>query len=162
MRDRQVKLTECVKASIDEFNTNEQYLVRHDLGERCICAKFAVYLERQIRRSGFGDYAVDVEYNRGGMDREYDPKRLGNRNIVVDLIVHKRGFSRNTEFNNLICIEMKKGYKRLDFSADKARLRALIDKKNGFGYLAGFMIEVFACRREDAYGLRIGEKFYAD
>ena len=39
--------------------------------ERCICAKFASYLERAIAESEFREYAVDVEYNRGSRGNEY-------------------------------------------------------------------------------------------
>lgn len=87
---------------------------------------------------------------------------MNGRNIVVDLIVHKRGFDQQTGFNNLICIEMKKAYKRLNYSNDKERLRVLTGKYDSFRYLAGFMIEVFANKREDAYVLRIDEEFYMD
>ncbi|MBQ8506733.1 MAG: hypothetical protein IJ466_04815 [Clostridia bacterium] len=160
MNIQQEKMKAYVEAAIADFNANEQYLVRNDLSERCICAKFATYLEKQIKQSEFSDYVVDVEYNRGYMGKEHTIKRLYGRNIVVDLIVHKRGFDQRTGFNNLICIEMKKGYKRLEYSNDKERLRALTGKYNGFRYLAGFMIEVFANKRADAFGLRIDEEFY--
>ena len=160
MNMQQEKLKAYVEAVIAGFNTNEQYLIRNDLSERCICAKFATYLERQIQQSEFNDYVVDVEYNRGYMGREHAVKHMNGRNIVVDLIVHKRGFDQQTGFNNLICIEMKKGYKRLDYSNDKERLRVLTGKNNGFRYAAGFMIEVFANKRTAAYGLRIDEEFY--
>lgn len=160
MNIQQEKLKAYVEAAIADFNANEQYLVRNDLSERCICAKFATYLEKQIQQSDFRDYVVDVEYNRGYMGEEHAIKHMNGRNIVVDLIVHKRGFDRQAGFDNLICIEMKKGYKRADYSNDKERLRILTGRYDGFRYLAGFMIEVFANKRADAYGLRIDEEFY--
>ena len=106
--------------------------------------------------------AVDVEYNRGYMGKEHAVKYMNGRNIVVDLIVHKRGLDQQTGFNNLICIEMKKAYKRLDYSNYNERLRVLTGKYDGFRYLAGFMIEVFSGKRANAYGLRIYEEFYMD
>lgn len=108
MNIQREKLKAHVEAAIADFNANEQYLIRNDLSERCICAKYATYLEKQIQQSEFSSYVVDVEYNRGYMGREHAVKSMNGRNIVVDLIVHKRGFNEQTGFNNLICIEMKK------------------------------------------------------
>lgn len=50
----------------------------------------------------------------------------------------------------------------MNYSNDKERLRVLTGKYDSFRYLAGFMIEVFANKREDAYVLRIDEEFYMD
>lgn len=40
--DEQDKLLEIVQKSIDAFNDSEQYLIKNDLSERCICAKYAM------------------------------------------------------------------------------------------------------------------------
>lgn len=162
MNTQQEKLKAYVEAAIADFNANEQYLIRDDLSERCICAKFATYLEKQIQRSDFREYVVDVEYNRGYMGKEHAIKHMNGCSIVVNLIVHKRGYDQQAGFNNLICIEMKKGYKRADYSNDKERLRILTGRYDGFRYLTGFMIEVFSDKRADVYGLRIDEEFYMD
>ena len=91
---RQVKLLEIVKSAIDHFNQYETYLISRDLSERCICSKFASYLEKAIEGTEYDTYHVDVEYNRGYEGREDNPKMLDNKKIVVDLIVHKRGYDQ--------------------------------------------------------------------
>ena len=103
---------------------------------------------------------VDVEYNRGSKDNEHAAKMLNGRNIVVDLIVHKRGYDEQRGFDNLFCIEMKKAYKRCDLSSDKARLRILTDGCSGFGYKAGFMVTATADKRINEYKLVIESSFY--
>lgn len=161
MTETQEKIKSCIDAAIDNFNRNEQYLISRDLSERCICAKFAVYLERVIANSDFCGYAVDVEYNRGNCGNEYAAKCLNGQKIVVDLIVHKRGYDHEAGFDNLICIEMKKAYKRPDLSHDKERLRIMTNRQYGFGYQAGYMIVAAANKRLDEYQLRIEEAFYS-
>ena len=96
MNNEQTRLKQIVSNAIKAFNDNELYLLENDLSERCICAKFAFYLQDEITRSdSYQDYIVDVEYNRGAMGKDYAPKRLHDNNtpITVDLIVHKRGYS---------------------------------------------------------------------
>jgi hypothetical protein len=138
MTETQNRVTACLNSALQSFNQNEQYLISRDLSERCICAKFASYLERAIAESEFCEYVVDVEYNRGSRGNEHAAKVLNGHKIVVDLIVHKRGYDEQRGFNNLFCIEMKKAYKRCDLSSDKERLRILTDNFCGFGYKAGF------------------------
>ena len=135
-------------------------MISRDLSERCICAKFASYLERAIAESEFCEYVVDVEYNRGSRGNEHAAKVLNGHNIVVDLIVHKRGYDEQRGFNNLFCIEMKKAYKRCDLSSDKERLRILTDNFCGFGYKAGFMITATADKIHDEYKLVVESAFY--
>lgn len=156
----QTRITACLGAALESFNQNEQYLISRDLSERCICAKFASYLERTIAESEFHEYVVDVEYNRGNQGNEYAAKRLNGRNIVVDLIVHKRGYHEQSGFDNLFCIEMKKAYKRCDLSSDKERLKIMTDSLFGFGYQAGFMITATADRLHNEYKLVIESAFY--
>lgn len=158
--DEQKQIFDIVLKSIDNFNLNEQYLISRDVSERCICAKFAIYLEKSILDSQFSEYVVDVEYNRGNKGNEYAAKMLHGRKIVVDLIVHKRGYSEESGFNNLICIEMKKSYKQSDLTSDKERLKILTDINYGFCYQAGFMIVAYADKKLDDYGLRIESKYY--
>ena len=160
LNDEQKKIFDIVLRSIDVFNSNEQYLISRDVSERCICAKFANYLEKSILNSQFSDYVVDVEYNRGNKGNEYAAKMLHGKNIVVDLIVHKRGYSEESGFDNLICIEMKKAYKRVDLTSDKSRLKVLTDVNCGFCYQAGFMIVAYADKKSNDYGLCIESKYF--
>lgn len=160
MTETQIRITECLEAALQSFNLNEQYLISRDLSERCICAKFASYLERTIAESEFHEYVVDVEYNRGSQGNERAIKKLNGRNIVVDLIVHKRGYNEQSGFDNLFCIEMKKAYKRCDPSSDKERLKIMTDSLFGFGYKAGFMITATADKISNEYKLVIESAFY--
>lgn len=153
------ELLEIVNNAIEKFNSNEQYLISNDLSERCICAKFAMYLQSEINISNYSDYVVDVEYNRGHNRNEAMAKFLEGRIIVVDLIVHKRGFDATSGFNNLICIEMKKEYKRPDLTSDKDRLEKLTDTVHGFNYELGLMILAFADKQNNTYGLYIESKY---
>lgn len=108
----------------------------------------------------FGEYTVDVEYNRGNEAIESDPKTLKNKKIVVDLIVHKRGFDEENGFDNLICIEMKKDYKRLNLEPDKERLRNLVNYRYRFCYEAGFMIVIHSDKKQQKYELRIESSYF--
>lgn len=110
--EQQKQLHQIVLCAIEQFNANESDLVLRDLSERCICAKFAQYLYREVNATGLVGYKVDVEFNRGRAGDEYALKHLDDGKLMVaDLIVHKRGESANYMLDNLICIEMKKSKK---------------------------------------------------
>ena len=68
---RQIVIKSCLDIAIERFNNAEQYIIKNDLSERCICACFARYLADVIMNSCLYGYCVDVEYNRGydGQDR---------------------------------------------------------------------------------------------
>jgi len=172
MNEEQTRLKRIVDNAITIFNNNELYLLENDLSERCICAKFAIYLQNEISASyDYQDYVVDVEYNRGARGRDYEPKRLPNSNtqITVDLVVHKRGYSDQVHqhgvrqvigYSNLICIEMKKPRNsinvRKSIAKDRERLTIMTRNSQGFGYSIGFMIFI----NNDS--LSIEESFYGD
>jgi hypothetical protein len=156
MNTEQTRLKQIVENSISAFNVNEEYLLRNDLSERCICARFAFYLQNEILGvdNRYQQYVVDVEYNRGAKGKDYEPKRLHNddKPITVDLVVHQRGYREQAcqhgdriiiGYRNLICIEMKKILNRSGMRAiesDKNRLRIMTNSNEGFGYTVGFMI----------------------
>lgn len=142
MTSRQQLIIEIIRSAITSFNEKETYLIESDLSERCICAKFAFYLKKAIQDSEFRDFEVDVEYNRGydGVDRS--PKRIDDRPITVDLIVHKRGNREFGGFQNLICIEMKKSTDRRGTQKDEQRLQKMVDWEHGYLYEIGFMIVI--------------------
>ena len=140
MDDRAHHLEIIVLNAIQNFNENEKYLIENDLSERCICAKFAMYLSAALSSTDFKDYIVDVEYNRGCDGYERGVKRIDNRPITVDLIVHKRGFDCNYGFDNLICIEMKKSTNRRGCKSDEERLKQMTSINHGFCYVIGFML----------------------
>lgn len=126
--------------AINNFNREEGYLIKNDLSERCICARFAMHLTTALKDTEYSDYIVDVEYNRGADGIERNTKRLYDDPITVDLIVHKRGYDTTYGFNNLICVEMKKSTDRRGCGSDETRLKNMIDPNFGFCYKTGFMI----------------------
>ena len=159
---KQQKLLELVSSAMSRFNENENYLISRDLSERCICSKFASYLEKELLDTEFESFFVDVEYNRGNDGREDNPKMLDRKNIVVDLVVHMRGYNNLIGFNNLICIEMKKSYKKLNYQSDIERLKKLTDAIHGFHYVLGLMILIDADKKSGTFGLRMEHVFYGD
>lgn len=140
MENEHIILKNIVDEAIEKFNEKEEYLIRNDLSERCICAKFALYLTESLKDTEYSDYIVDVEYNRGAMGKESGIKKMDNNPITVDLIVHKRGYDNIYGFINLICIEMKKSTDRRGCVDDEARLRKMCSYEYNFLYSIGFMI----------------------
>lgn len=134
------KLKDIITNAINNFNCKEVYLIKNDLSERCICARFAMHLTTVLQDTEYSEYIVDVEYNRGADGTERSTKRLDDRCITVDLIVHKRGCDATYGFDNLICAEMKKSTDRRGCESDELRLKNMIDPKFGFCYKTGFMI----------------------
>jgi len=157
---KQQNILEVLKNAITNFNQSEQYLIKNDLSERCICAKFASYIEKALVDSPFSDYVVDVEYNRGYDSKDYASKKLDGKKIYADLIVHKRECDPNTGFDNLFCIEMKKEYVKPDLTSDLERLTIMTNQYRKFKYRAGFMIMVRADKKADIYELYIKESYY--
>ena len=74
-----------VQAALADFNLHERYLLEANLSERCICARFAMYLEKQLPAYQAEGYTVDVEYNRGMDGHDRSPKRLNDDLIIVDM-----------------------------------------------------------------------------
>ena len=159
MTEKQREIRRVLESAIESFNDNEEYLIENDLSERCICSKFAMYVQRALVGSAFSDYTVDMEYNRGSLGKGFAPKILCERNIVVDLVVHKRGYDAECGFDNLFCIEMKKKYKNVDLSSDKERLRKMTDNAYGFCYRSGFMILICADKVRREYNLKIEDEY---
>lgn len=131
-----------LNAAINRFNEQDKYLIEKDLSERCICSRLAFHIQQTLMSSQFDDYVVDVEYNRGSKGIEKSPKALRNKKIVVDLIVHKRGYFENCGFDNLFCVEMKKSNSRRGYDDDKKRLEKMTNYDYGYNYKCGYMIVV--------------------
>lgn len=158
--DDAIKRRQCVEAAIVKFNTEERYLLEHRLSERCICARFAIYLEAEVHERISKEYVADVEYNKGMKKKNTAAKMLHGKRIYPDLIVHKRGKNAVYGYDNMICIEMKKQEDRRGMESDKIRLRELTYTGNDgekFCYRSGFMIVAYKLPR----GLKI-ESEYAD
>lgn len=142
MDNQQEQLKSIVCKSLESFNASESYLIENDLSERCICARYALHLTEALEDSEYGDYFVDVEYNRGAYGKEYGIKKIDGHPITVDLIVHKRVYDTRTGFSNLICMEMKKSTDCRGCDDDIERLRKLCSSSRSFRYSIGFMLLV--------------------
>jgi len=124
--------------ALQKIVKSDLYLLEHDLSERCIASRLAMYLQ-----SLFSKYAVDVEYNRAGAF----PKKLGlpekcanyrNNNgealVVPDIIIHRRGL----EGPNILVLELKKTSNRDAYQCDRKRVRAF---RTQLRYAYGALIE---------------------
>lgn len=144
MNNQNLELKQVIDNAILKFNNKEKYLLENDLSERCICSRFAYYIQSELcSKEKYEDYVVDVEYNRGNVGNERSVKRLNDKNIIVDLIVHKRGYNNDFGFDNLICIEMKKSNDsrgQQGLKDDENRLKDMTSYRYGFIYKIGFMI----------------------
>lgn len=160
MTEKQNCIRNLLIRAINNFNEKEEYIMNNGLCERCICARFAMYLERALHRSIFKEYTTDMEFDRGMGGNDSGKKQLCNHDAYLDLIVHKRGFNHDVGYDNLFAVEMKK--QRLDFRDDKERLQILVDNKNGFCYRAGFAIVIAKDVASDRYELVIDQdgEFY--
>lgn len=121
MPECQQELMEIVDVAIKEFNSKEKYLIKNDLSERCICAKFAIHLSKALKNTRYQDYYV--EYNRGAYGKDIKAKIMEDKRIVVDLIVHRRDYDPEVGYDNLICMEMKKSTDRRGCVNDEERLK---------------------------------------
>ena len=161
MTKEQKAIRRILVRAINSFNSHEKYLIENNLCEQCICAKFAMHIEKMLRRSSsFKDYTTDVEYDRGMGGNDAGKKMLNGHFAYLDLVVHKRGYSHVMGYDNLFAIEMKK--KDRNFDSDKERLKILVNNDYGFCYKAGFAIIIIADKVSNRYELAIDEngEFY--
>lgn len=151
-----------VEGAIDEFNRQEQFLLIHDLSEQCICSKFASYLEKQLQNSRFREYVVDVEYNRGMRRDSYAAKEKPDtgKKIILDLVVHKREYDSRAGYDNLFCIEMKKGQSERKLAENKDRLKTMVNHHKGYCYRASYLIVIFSGRKRERNRLEIESTYY--
>lgn len=149
-RDDDLQRRECVESAIEKFNEEESYLLKHRLSERCICARFAIYLEAEVRKRISEEYVADVEYNKGMENNGSLKKMLHGKRIYPDLIVHKRGEDPVYGYDNMICIEMKKQEDPRGLESDHTRLKELTYMGYDgakFCYRSGFMLVAYKLPR---------------
>ena len=122
-----MNIDDIVKRAIEEFIEEQSELLKDDVNEQTISHQLAIKLAYL-----FPDYHIDCEYNRNGNDvkkliyavsSKSKPKK---RNIVPDIIVHKRHTN-----NNLLAIEIKKTTNPEDSIKDLNKLAAF---KEQLGY----------------------------
>lgn len=164
MRTTEEHEIQCIaEGAIEEFNRQEQFLLIHDLSEQCICSKFASYLEKQLQNSRFREYVVDVEYNRGMRGNSYAAKEKpdSGKKMILDLVVHKREYDISRGgYDNLFCIEMKKGNSERKLAENKDRLKKMVDPNKGYRYKASYLIVIFSGRKRERNRLEIESTYY--
>lgn len=144
-----------LEAALDRLVRQDAYLLTNNLGERCIAARLAMYIQAEFPEP---DVDVDVEYNR---DSDA-PKRLGLRNectmsrdkhgeslVAPDVIVHRRG----PEGPNILVLEIKKTANPVARDCDLARIHAF---RKQYEYQFAGLIEC-ETRRGRAPSARITE-----
>lgn len=115
------EIEQKVLTSIDSLLKYDSYLLEKNANELSITHKLACYLEKE-----FAEWDVDCEYNLK-FDAENLIKRLesieqcsGEKmtdRVIPDIIIHKRDSN-----NNLLVIEIKKGYGNLSCDIEKLKL----------------------------------------
>jgi hypothetical protein len=113
-----VHVARIVDLCLERLLTNDRYLLIHNVSERAITHRLAVYLEQT-----FLGWHVDCEYNRNvdAVKRIHRiiGRKLPEDDVYPDIIVHRRG---NHE-SNLLAIEVKKA-NNLNTDWDIAKLLA--------------------------------------
>jgi hypothetical protein len=132
----QTELSKVVTA-LQEFYAHEAFLFEHNLGERPLTHRLAVYLEKQ-----FSGWEVDCDYNRLGERRLRLPHgsivstddELG-KSVYPDIVVHQREIP-----NNLLAVEVRKSANHQPLEHDRHKLRALTDPHLWFAYWIGVFV----------------------
>jgi hypothetical protein len=134
----EAEIREKLHVATQKLVAADAHLLEHDLSERCIASRLAMYLQQE-----FPELSVDVEYNRIGAH----PKTMelpeecanyrsndGEPRVVPDVIVHKRG----AEGPNLLVLELKKTTNRDSRQCDHMRIRAF---RNQLKYSYAALVE---------------------
>ena len=129
----QAELDKIVTA-LTEFYGSETWLFEHDLGERTLTHRLAVYLEKH-----FPDWKVDCNYDRLGERTLRLPRgsivstddHLA-KSIYPDIVVHQREIPKN-----LLAIEVRKASNHQAPEHDQHKLRAMTDPHLWFAYGIG-------------------------
>jgi hypothetical protein len=132
----QAELDKLVEA-LGEFYARESYLLAHDVGERALTHRLAVYLERQ-----FDGWEVDCDYNRLGERRLRLPRGsivstdddIG-KSVYPDIVVHQRAIPEN-----LLAVEVRKAANHQPPEHDQHKLCALTDPHLWFAYRVGVFL----------------------
>jgi hypothetical protein len=129
----QTELDKVVSA-LGEFYARETFLFEHDLGERALTHRLAVYLETQ-----FTGWEVDCDYDRLGLRTLQLPHGTivstddhFGKSIYPDIVVHQRDIP-----NNLLAVEVRKVNNHQPPEHDQQKLRAMTDPHLWFAYGIG-------------------------
>lgn len=144
--------------AVCRFNRLDTYLLEVKVDEVCMCGRLAFYVQNWLWEHRMSQYDADIEYNRGYAGLDGGIKRMDEKNVRLDMIVHKRGYDAHERgFENIICIEMKKASNREGCEKDEARLQKLTDQNSDYKYCVGYML--MADDESDEKKLRIRSVF---
>lgn len=112
----------AVLVALEELVTKDVYLLVHDVNERSISHRFAMYLQDELP-----NFDVDCEYNRTGVDPKRidylyvgtDARDTDGKTVFPDVIAHIRGCNNR----NHLVIEFKKSTCAVDCEFDFKKLR---------------------------------------
>ena len=132
------KIKQIIFKSLEKLILKDNLIIVKKIKEECINHRFAIYLEDKLEEFLSEQnirelISVDLEYNKN----YNNPKKLlidGNENskaIRPDIIVHQR----DTNDNNLIVIEAKKGYPNKN---DIFKIKGLLNSP--YNYNLGFLV----------------------
>ncbi len=130
-----------VEVSISEFIKIDGQLLIDDVNEQTLTHRLA-----SIIQTYFEDWNVDCEYNRDqGTIKSlryaiYPDGEINERNVVPDIIIHKRGTSEN-----LLVIEVKKSTNNEPDERDLAKLYAF---KEQLDYTEALFIRFISGEKE--------------
>lgn len=127
------------ESAFGELIEKDRFLLENGVSERCIVARIAMYVERQLKGDpATGQLHVDVEYNR----HKYEPKRNEDDKIYVpDLVIHQRG----NDSKNICCCEIKKHADGGD-KTDESKIKKQMSELN---YQFGVVITTLTDLRVD-------------
>lgn len=135
-------LEKGIHQALDKLYSYDSLLIHRNIndytGERSVVFRFGIYFDEYCREH-FSDYNVDEEYNRN-LD---NVKRLNNKTVIPDLIVHKR----HSNEDNLLVLEFKTWWNK-DQRADKNKIRGFINPNGRYHYKYGAVILIHKTRKE--------------
>lgn len=104
------QLTKIIQSCLSNLYSEHRFLFDNisNCKEETLNHHFANYLALK-----FSEYNCDVEYKsskqpHGSTDNKKTISQNGKINIRPDIIIHKRGYSKNNVNNNLVVFECKK------------------------------------------------------
>ena len=134
------KILKIVEKALDLLYINEEELFKYDASERSIVFHFGRYFIKFLEDNKFdlNQYSVDCEYNR--TNPNYIKKINNERDILPDLILHKRGDNKD----NIMVIEFKKDSNNDSNGRknDDEKLKYLTSNNGEYRYKMGLLIEL--------------------
>jgi len=140
MEDLESKINNVLnilKISVAEFYFKDETLRKngfhcHDGMEQASAFRIGHYFCKQIEKTDFHFYDIDMEYNKHKCNKKCI---CGKDGVRPDLIMHKRGI----DDYNLLVVEFKYGFKK-DTQDDENKLIEFTRKKGDYKYDIGALI----------------------